>query len=232
VTFVGEPEAVQEAAFRAIAKAAAVLDMRRPQGRSSAWARPTSARSSRSPASHGRLRRMAAELGQRVADELGIPVYLYEGGRPEAPGGETWPPSGRRIRGAAGEAQGSRVGAGISVRPSSIPRSGATIIGAAGVPDRLTIQSQQPGPEAAHEIALEPRESAGPSATEGREHRQRTPGQHGQGARTLQEVKSVAGMSRITGGQVRSTFTNYRTTPIQCRSSTRPSAWRPSSACA
>lgn len=43
VTFAGEPEAVAEAAFQAIRRAAEVIDMSRHTGRIRAWAPPTSA---------------------------------------------------------------------------------------------------------------------------------------------------------------------------------------------
>ncbi len=79
VTFIGSPEGVKEAAFKAIKKAAEVLDMSKHKG------------------AHGRIGatdvcpfvpvsgvtmedciQLAHELGERVAKELGIPVYLYE----------------------------------------------------------------------------------------------------------------------------------------------------------
>src|SRR5712692_9926106 len=79
VTFVGEPEAVQEAAFQATKTAAELIDMRVHKGE------------------HPRLGatdvvpfipvsgvtmtdcvRLANEFGERVGKELGIPVYLYE----------------------------------------------------------------------------------------------------------------------------------------------------------
>lgn len=79
VTIVGEPESVKEAAFRAIAKAAEVIDMRGHRG---AHARhgatdvcpfvPVSGITMEDCA------RYARELGERVGNELGIPVYLYD----------------------------------------------------------------------------------------------------------------------------------------------------------
>ena len=50
VTFIGTPEAAAEAAFRAIRKAAEVIDMRAHKGAHSRSERPTSARSCRSRA--------------------------------------------------------------------------------------------------------------------------------------------------------------------------------------
>ncbi|MCA8960368.1 MAG: glutamate formimidoyltransferase [Planctomycetes bacterium] len=79
VTIVGEPEAVKEAAFRAIERAAQVIDMSKHHG---AHARhgatdvcpfvPVSGVTMEDCA------RFARELGERVGEELGIPVYLYD----------------------------------------------------------------------------------------------------------------------------------------------------------
>lgn len=79
VTFIGTPEAAKEAAFKAIKKAAEVIDMSKHSG------------------THSRIGatdvcpfipvtgiqmdgciRLARELGERVGKELSIPVYLYE----------------------------------------------------------------------------------------------------------------------------------------------------------
>ena len=79
VTFVGEPEAVLEAAFQAIKTASQLIDMRQHTG---AHARmgatdvcpfiPVSGITMQECAE------LARRLGKRVGDELGIPVYLYE----------------------------------------------------------------------------------------------------------------------------------------------------------
>jgi glutamate formiminotransferase/formiminotetrahydrofolate cyclodeaminase len=79
VTFIGTPEGVSEAAFKAIRKAAEVINMAEHKG------------------AHSRIGatdvcpfvpvcgvtmedcvKLAHDLGRRVADELGIPVYFYE----------------------------------------------------------------------------------------------------------------------------------------------------------
>jgi glutamate formiminotransferase/formiminotetrahydrofolate cyclodeaminase len=79
VTFIGTPEAALEAAFKAIAKAAEIIDMRTHTG---AHARlgatdvcpfvPVSGVTMEECAA------LARALGARVAAELSIPVYLYE----------------------------------------------------------------------------------------------------------------------------------------------------------
>jgi glutamate formiminotransferase/formiminotetrahydrofolate cyclodeaminase len=79
ITFVGQPEAVLEGAFALISKSQELIDMRQHRG------------------AHGRMGatdvcpfvpvsgvtmddcvKLATRLGQRVGDELGLPVYLYE----------------------------------------------------------------------------------------------------------------------------------------------------------
>jgi glutamate formiminotransferase/formiminotetrahydrofolate cyclodeaminase len=86
VTFVGTPEGAVEAAFKAIARAAEVIDMSQHRG---AHARmgatdvcpfvPVSG------LTIDECIQLAKQLGKRVGEELGIPVYLYEhaASRPE-----------------------------------------------------------------------------------------------------------------------------------------------------
>lgn len=79
VTFVGAPEAVEEAAFRAVATAASVLDMRTHTG-----AHPRMGATDVCPfvpvegVTLEECAAIARRLGARVGAELGIPVYLYE----------------------------------------------------------------------------------------------------------------------------------------------------------
>lgn len=79
VTFVGEPDAVVEAAFRAIKKAAELIDMSRHSGE-----HPRFGATDVCPfvpvanASMDDCIDCARKLGEIVGKELGIPVYLYE----------------------------------------------------------------------------------------------------------------------------------------------------------
>jgi len=79
VTFVGSPDAAVEAAFRAIKKAAELIDMRKQKG-----AHPRMGATDVCPfipvsnVSWDEAIACANRLGQRVGDELKIPVYLYE----------------------------------------------------------------------------------------------------------------------------------------------------------
>lgn len=79
VTFVGNPEAAVEAAFRGIQKAAELIDMHKHKG-----AHPRMGATDVCPfipvsnVSWEEAIDCARQLGKRVGDELKIPVYLYE----------------------------------------------------------------------------------------------------------------------------------------------------------
>ena len=79
VTFVGSPDAAVEAAFRGIKKAAEVIDMRKQKG-----AHPRMGATDVCPfipvsnVNWDEAIDCAKQLGQRVGEELKIPVYLYE----------------------------------------------------------------------------------------------------------------------------------------------------------
>ena len=124
VTFAGEPEAVEEAAFRGIEKAADLIDMNLHQGE------------------HPRLGAadvvpfvpiknvtmedcvaLARRLGERVGRELGIPVYLYEKAatRPE-----------RRNLADVRRGEYEGIKAEIATRPEREPDFGPQHVGKAG----------------------------------------------------------------------------------------------------
>ena len=79
VTFVGTPEGVKEAAFKAIKKAAELIDMRNHKG-----AHPRMGATDVCPfvpvkgVTMEECVQIAEEVAKRVGEELGIPVYLYE----------------------------------------------------------------------------------------------------------------------------------------------------------
>jgi len=79
VTFVGEPEPVVEAAFRAIQKASELIDMRQHHGEHPRFGAtdvcplvPIANISMEETVGY------VKKLGKRVGDELKIPIYLYE----------------------------------------------------------------------------------------------------------------------------------------------------------
>ena len=86
VTFIGEPEPVKEAAFRAVQKASELIDMRNHSGEHSRFGATDVCPFV--PVSNATMEECAAiagEVGQRIGKELSIPVYLYEhaASRPE-----------------------------------------------------------------------------------------------------------------------------------------------------
>jgi glutamate formiminotransferase/formiminotetrahydrofolate cyclodeaminase len=79
VTFIGTPEGVKEAAFRAIKKASEVLDMSKHQGaHSRIGATDVCPFVPVSGVTMEECVQIAHDVAKRVAEELGIPVYLYE----------------------------------------------------------------------------------------------------------------------------------------------------------
>jgi glutamate formiminotransferase/formiminotetrahydrofolate cyclodeaminase len=79
VTFIGEPEPVKEAAFRAVQKAADVIDMSKHKGEHSRFgATDVCPFVPVSGATMEDCAEIARQVGQRIGEELGIPVYLYE----------------------------------------------------------------------------------------------------------------------------------------------------------
>jgi glutamate formiminotransferase/formiminotetrahydrofolate cyclodeaminase len=86
VTFVGPPEAVEEAAFRAIRKAAQLIDMSQHSGQHARMgATDVCPFVPVQGATMQDCVEISKRLGRRVGDELGIPVYLYahSASRPE-----------------------------------------------------------------------------------------------------------------------------------------------------
>jgi glutamate formiminotransferase / formiminotetrahydrofolate cyclodeaminase len=85
VTFVGSPEEVCEAAFKAVKIASALIDMRKHKGEHPRFGAtdvlplvPVSGITMEETAEY------AKKLGKRIGDELAIPVYLYEFAASEA----------------------------------------------------------------------------------------------------------------------------------------------------
>jgi glutamate formiminotransferase/formiminotetrahydrofolate cyclodeaminase len=85
VTFVGHPDNVIEAAYRAIQKAAELIDMSKHKGEHPRMGAtdvcpliPVSGITMEETASY------AHKLGKRVGEDLNIPVYLYESAQPKA----------------------------------------------------------------------------------------------------------------------------------------------------
>jgi glutamate formiminotransferase/formiminotetrahydrofolate cyclodeaminase len=130
ITFVGSPKAVEEAAFQSIAAAAGLIDLNQHSGE-----HPRMGAADVVPfipisdVSMQECVEMARRLGKRVADELNIPVYLYEAAasRPERQNLEN-------IRRGEFEGIKAEIGDNPGREPDFGPRelgsAGATVIGA------------------------------------------------------------------------------------------------------
>ncbi|GAB4112701.1 MAG: glutamate formimidoyltransferase [Roseiflexaceae bacterium] len=124
ITFAGEAELVAEAAFRAIAAAAALIDMKTQRG-----AHPRVGATDVVPfvplagSTMAECVALARRTGQRVGEELGIPVYLYEAAatRPE-----------RRELPALRKGEYEGLAATIGSNPARAPDYGPLMLGSAG----------------------------------------------------------------------------------------------------
>jgi glutamate formiminotransferase/formiminotetrahydrofolate cyclodeaminase len=79
VTFIGEPEPVKEAAFRAVQKAAELIDMSQHSGEHARFgATDVCPFVPVAGATMEECAEIAREVGRRIGTELNIPIYLYE----------------------------------------------------------------------------------------------------------------------------------------------------------
>lgn len=117
VTFAGEPEAVVEAAFRAIREAAQLIDMAATGEHPRMGATDVCPLVPISGISLEETAQWAKRLAERVGNELQIPVYLYEAAVP-APNVAIGHYPLRRIRSVAAKISRSRNGRPTSVRHS------------------------------------------------------------------------------------------------------------------
>ena len=215
VTFIGPPDAAAEAAFRAIRKAAEVIDMRRHKGaHSRLGATDVCPFVPLSGVTMEECVALARALGVRVAAELGIPVYFYE----EA----AQCPERRNL---ASVRQGEYEGLAEKLKDPAWapdcgeavfnPSAGATIIGAREFLIAYNIDLNTRDRKLASEIALNIRES-------GRAKRDK----HGDIVRDesgaavkvpgrFSHVKAVGWyIEDYQRAQISINFTNYKVTPI------------------
>ena len=191
VAFVGEPEAVEEAAFRGIRRAAELIDMEQHRG-----AHPRMGATDVVPFVPIRGVTMedcveiARRLGARVGSELGIPVYLYEAAA-------TRPQRVNLADVRRGEYEGIRQE--IATNPQRAPdfgprrmgRAGATAIGARPPLIAFNVYLASDDVRIARAIAKAVRHSSG-------------------------GLRYVKALGLLVGGraQVSMNLTNYRKTPI------------------
>jgi len=218
VTFAGAPDAVVEAAFRAIARAADLIDMQRHTGEHPRMGAtdvcplvPISGITMEETAAFAR------KLAERVGRELAIPVYLYEAAQPD--------PARQNlavIR--AGEYEGlARKMTDPAWQPDCgpkvfNPRSGATVIGARDFLVAFNVNLNTTSTRRANAIAFDVREIGRPKraghlltgkvVTDAAGQPVMVPG-------TLEAVKAIGWYIEEYGiAQVSMNLTDIRTTPL------------------
>jgi glutamate formiminotransferase/formiminotetrahydrofolate cyclodeaminase len=215
VTFIGSPDGVKEAAFRAIRKAAELIDMRRQKGaHSRIGATDVCPFVPVSGVTMEDCIRLAKELGERVSRELDIPIYLYEQAAQK--------PERRNL---AAIRSGEYEGLAEKLKdPEWAPdygapvfnaRAGATIIGAREFLIAYNINLNTRDRRLAHEIALGLRESGraqrdadGNIVRDAQGKTVTLPGR-------FPHVKAVGWYIEDYGvAQVSINFTNYKITPV------------------
>jgi glutamate formiminotransferase / formiminotetrahydrofolate cyclodeaminase len=215
VTFIGTPEAVEEAAFRAIRRAAQLIDMSKHQGE-----HPRMGATDVCPfvpvqgATGEDCVEIARKLGKRVGEELGIPVYLYEAAasRPER-------------RSLADIRKGEYEALPVKMKdPSFAPdfgpavfseRSGATVIGAREFLIAYNFNLNTRDKKLAHAVAQELREAGkpkrGPDGKIVKDAEGKTVSVPGR----FKECRAVGWYIEEYGrAQISINFTNYKITPI------------------
>ena len=207
VTFVGQPDAVIEAAFRGIRTAAELIDMRAHRGEHPRMGAtdvcpliPVSGITMDDTVEYAR------RLAQRVGRELHIPVYLYEAAQPDKTRSNL-----AAIR--AGEYEGlARKIVTPEWKPDFgpvgfNPRSGATVIGARDFLVAYNVNLNTTSTRRANAIAFDVRE-AGRTVKDTAGHDVVQPG-------TLKAVKAIGWYIAEYGiAQVSMNLTNLNVTPL------------------
>jgi glutamate formiminotransferase/formiminotetrahydrofolate cyclodeaminase len=215
VTFIGPPEAVEEAAFRAIRRAAQLIDMSKHSGE-----HPRMGATDVCPfvpvqgATMEDCVEIARKLGKRVGEDLGIPAYLYEAAASRP---------GRRsladIRKGEYEALPEKM-KDPSFAPDFGPavfneRSGATVIGAREFLIAYNFNLNTRDKKLAHAVAQELREAGkpkrGPDGKIVKDAEGRTVNAPGR----FKECRAVGWYIEEYGrAQISINFTNYKVTSI------------------
>jgi glutamate formiminotransferase/formiminotetrahydrofolate cyclodeaminase len=215
VTFIGTPEAVSEAAFRAIRRAAEVIDMRNHKGaHSRIGATDVCPFVPVGGLTMNDCVELAHRLGERVSRELGIPVYFYE----EA----ALLPERRNL---ANIRMGEYEGLAEKLKdplwtpdcgPAVFnPKAGATVIGAREFLIAYNINLNTRDRKFAHEIALSLRESGRVQKDKNGQPLLDPDGRPVKLPGRFPHVKSVGWYIEDYGiAQISINFTNYRVTPV------------------
>jgi len=214
VTFIGTPEGVKEAAFRAIKKAAEVLDMSKHKGaHSRIGATDVCPFVPVSGVTMEDCVQIAHQVGKRVASELDIPVYLYEEAaqKPERK-------NLANIR--VGEYEGlpeklkSPKWAPDYGKSVFNPRAGATVIGAREFLIAYNINLNTRDRSLAHHIALNLRERGRAKRDKNGKIIRDENGKASKVPGKFKDVKAVGWYIEDYGiAQISINFTNYKVSP-------------------
>jgi len=215
VTFIGTPEAVKEAAFKAVRKASEVIDMRTHKGaHSRIGATDVCPFVPVSGVTMEDCVRLANELGERVGRELGIPVYLYEEAAKS--------PERRNLANIrVGEYEGL---ADKLARPEWAPdygapvfnaRAGATVIGAREFLIAYNINLNTRDRKLAHEIAVDLREMGRPRKDKDGKVVKDASGTTLMTPGKFKSIKAVGWyIEDYETAQISINFTNYKISPV------------------
>lgn len=204
ITFAGSPEAVAEAAFKGVQKAAELIDMRKHQG-----AHPRSGATDVLPlvpisgVTLEECAQMARALAERIYDELEIPCYCYEAAayKPERKNLAVCRAGGYEALSEKMTDPARKPDFGPGKYTESAAKAGATNVGARDFLIAVNFNLNTASAEIANEIAYEVREKGHP-------HRKGIPG-------TLKGCKAIGWFIDEYGiAQVSMNITDINTTPL------------------
>lgn len=221
ITFVGEPEAVIEAAYRVMKKASEVIDMSQHSG-----AHPRFGATDVCPLvpianiSMEETAEYAHKLGKRVGDELGIPVYYYENAAKQEIRRNLANNRSGEYEGLANKLEDPnwKPDEGASEFNDSVKRSGATAISARDFLVAYNVNLNSTSTRRANAIAFDIREA-------GRVKREGNPitgkivnDENGEPVRIPGKLKAVKGIGWYIDeygiAQLSYNLTNISTTPV------------------
>lgn len=220
VTFVGDPESVQEAAFRGVRKAAEIIDMSRHHG-----AHPRMGATDVCPlipvsgVTLEEAAEMARDLGRRIADELNIPVYAYEASALK-PGRKNLAVCRRGEYEGLAERFGGEDGPDFGNRPwdDAAARTGATAVGARDFLIAVNYNLNTTSTRRANAIAFDVREKGRPKRQGPKVNDPVVKDENGKTVMipgTLKGTKAIGWFIDEYGiAQVSMNITDIRTTPL------------------
>ena len=220
VTFVGDPESVQEAAFRGVRKAAELIDMSKHHG-----AHPRMGATDVCPlipvsgVTLEEAAEMARDLGRRIAYELNIPVYAYEASALK-PGRKNLAVCRRGEYEGLAERFGGEDGPDFGNRPwdDAAARTGATAVGARDFLIAVNYNLNTTSTRRANAIAFDVREKGRPKRQGPKVNDPVVKDENGKTVMipgTLKGTKAIGWFIDEYGiAQVSMNITDIRTTPL------------------